>query len=178
MGNWFPFIKKGKENNEASSSQLIKVEQDEKEPLYPSVPIRDIKEYLVDEFDKSRSLEEQLIEKEEKIDALKITENKYKATLATLDEYSKRLEKKDNRIEEVKRKVELKQKEIDDLNEKVNDLKINAYRKEEFREEVIRETKSIVAQSIVQRIDNHSGVLPKGLMKEWLDDIQDGQTND
>lgn len=178
MGKWYQFIKNDKENNEVSNSQLIEIEQEEKEALYPSVPIRDIKEYLIEEFDKSKSLEEQLLEKEEQIDALKITENKYKATLVTLDEYSYRLKKKDNQASELKRKIELKQKEIDDLNETVNDLKINAYKKEEFRAIVANEIRQDLANLLLQKIDNHSGVLPKPLIKEWLEDIQDGQTND
>lgn len=175
MSIWHPFLNKNKERQGQSENELVNIEHEENEPQYPSVPIRDIKKYLVNEFDKSRSLEEQLIEKDEQIEALQITENKYKATLVTLEEYSRRLEKKDSQIEQVKQKVENKQKEIGDLNEKVNDLKINAYQKEGFRAEVVKDTKRSMAQLLNDKIDSHSGVLPKGLIKEWLEEVQNDQ---
>ena len=88
-----------------------------------------------------------------------------------MEEYSSRLQRKDAVIGTLKLRISDKNYEIDDLNEQINNLKINQYQKEEYRKEVVRDTKARVAEMLITKVDEHKGVLPKDTLKEWLENL-------
>lgn len=66
------------------------------------VPVRDIKQYLVDEYERCNKLELTIKQQEEIIEILQETKLKYDASLVTLEEYKNRIEKREEDIEDCK----------------------------------------------------------------------------
>lgn len=92
------------------------------------IEVRDIKQYLVDEYSRARDLmkeNEELEEKLEEADAIKL---KYDAALVTLDEYAHRLEEYPKKIEQLKTKIEEQKEEWKKEQERCNNLKITMNR--------------------------------------------------
>ena len=75
-----------------------------KESEVVSVAVPDIKQYLVNEYERVEGLKAKLIEYETKLEEAEELKFKYDATLVTLDEYSKRLKQADDNIEKEKQK--------------------------------------------------------------------------
>lgn len=126
-----------------------------------TISVPDIKEYLLKEYERSCGLEgtiEVLRSKLDEADNLKI---KYDATLVTLDEYTKRIGRKDEEIiklqNEIQQMKEERKRENDELNSyriRINDA---ALTKSEIIDEVIADTKA----AIIEELGNHKGNLSK-----------------
>lgn len=82
--------------------------KDQKEIVQPeyelSIPIRDLKEHMVHEFDRARSLVEENRMKDELIEQFREDELKHKASMVLVDEYRNRLDIQANEIESLKEK--------------------------------------------------------------------------
>ena len=76
------------------------------QPDVVSIAVPDIKQYLVNEYERVEGLKAKLEEYEIKLEEATELKFKYDATLVTLDEYSKRLKQADDNIEKEKQKVE------------------------------------------------------------------------
>lgn len=135
----------------------------------PDIQVRDIKSFLVQEFETSKDKDNQILELENVIDDLRVTATKYDAAMVTLHEYSDRLSRKDDEIKRINNNLALKNKEIDRLNDKVNTLELNEYKHKEFRIQVEKETKQEVYADLIEKVNNHKGNLSKGELKKWLD---------
>lgn len=134
--------------------------QDKKQEL-ATVEVRDIKQYLVDEYERSQKLfdrVEYLTRELEKAGEVKM---KYDATLVTLDEYQKRLEGHEKRLADKDRKIEELQRQLGEARDELNTCKIQLSRaaitREEIKEEIVADTKKQIAQSIQE----HKGNLSK-----------------
>ena len=89
--------------------------------LKKKVSVNDIKQYLVDEFENTKSLQNQVYDLQDKIKKCAETQLKYDTTLLTLDEYKKRLEEKDRRIKSLDRDIEDYERQIKNINSAKND---------------------------------------------------------
>lgn len=89
--------------------------------LKKKVSVNDIKQYLVDEFENTKSLQNQVYDLQDKIKKCAETQLKYDTTLLTLDEYKKRLEEKDRRIRSLDRDIEDYERRIKNINSAKND---------------------------------------------------------
>lgn len=149
---------------------FTKLENEMKPPEYlPDIKVKDIKAFLVQEFETSKDKDKQILELETVIDDLRVTATKYDAAMVTLHEYSDRLSRKDDEINRLNNKLTLKESTIDQLNDKVNTLKLNEYKYKEFRIQVEQETKQIIYAELIEKVNNHKGNLSKGELKRWLD---------
>lgn len=136
-------------------------EVDEKRQELATVEVRDIKQYLMDEYERSQKLLDQneyLKRELERAEEIKI---KYDATLVTLDAYQQRLEKQERILTEKDRKIENLQRQLGDIRDELNTHKIQLTRvaltKEEIKEEVAEEIKG----QIIQDIQEQKGSLSK-----------------
>lgn len=148
---------------------------DEPEEQLPQVPVRDIKAYLVDEYELSKRQRSKINWQQEQIEVLEETKTKYEATLVTLDEYSNRLKEKDREIQSLENKISDKKIEIDELNERINTLRINEYQKDEYRLEVTNETRLEMGEELSSMVDDHKGVLAKDKVKDWITELSEVQ---
>lgn len=136
------------------------------------IPVRDLKEYLVKDFEQIKENEEEISNLKERIDMLEEIEAKYKFTLITLEEFDSRvarekekaikLEDKNNSLkEEIKKLEEQKNnciiRERQAL-EKINNVKdtILAEYKKDLKE-IINKTKGTLSKKkvcdIIEKLD-------------------------
>lgn len=134
---------------------------DEKREELATVQVRDIKQYLVDEYDRAKKLEERNEYLRSEVEKAKELQLKYDASLVLLDEYKGRLESYEKKLLAKDKMIEECQEAVRIANESVNDYKITLSRaaltKEDIQDEIVKETKS----RIVQRLYTHRGNLSK-----------------
>ena len=127
------------------------------------IEVRDIKQYLVEEYNRSRELERTNEYLKAQLKAADEGKLKYDASLVTLDEFKLR-------IDELERKLKSAEKEIAEVvearmqaEEKANELLIilnhTAREKDGIRAEVIDEIKA----EIIERIKGFKGNLSKAM---------------
>ncbi len=132
-----------------------------KEPEVVSVAVPDIKQYLVNEYERVEGLKAKLIEYETKLEEAEELKFKYDATLVTLDEYSKRLKQADDNIEKEKQKVVNARNETAKAKDELNTIKIKlhdtALTKEAMKDEIIEEFKA----ELKEKVSSYKGNLSK-----------------
>ena len=132
-----------------------------KEPEVVSVAVPDIKQYLVNEYERVEGLKAKLEEYEQKLEEAEELKFKYDATLVTLDEYSKRLKQVDENINKEKQRVVDARKETAKAKDELNTLKIKmhdvALTKEAMKDEIVDEFKV----ELKEKVSNHKGNLSK-----------------
>ncbi len=139
-----------------------------KEPEVVSVAVPDIKQYLIDEYERVAALKAKLEEYEAKLEESVELKFKYDATLVTLDEYSKRLEQAEGRIESERERVAIARGETARAKDELNTYKIKlhdaALTKEAIKDEVIEEFKA----ELVGKISEIKGNLSKKYVLEVI----------
>lgn len=134
-----------------------------------SVAVPDIKQYLVNEYERVEGLKAKLIEYETKLEEAEELKFKYDATLVTLDEYSKRLKQADDNIEKEKQRVVNARNETAKAKDELNTIKIKlhdtALTKEAMKDEIIEEFKA----ELKEKVSNYKGNLSKKYVF-WLID--------
>lgn len=143
-----------------------------KENEIQSIKVRDLKEYLVKDFEEIKIKEQTIDKLETEIDELKKIEIKYNATLITLEEFNARvLREKDKNIR-LEQKITEKNKEIAQLNEEKNNCLI----REKIAIDKIENTKDFIIpefkEKIKKVIDNTKGNLSKKKVIELIDNIE------
>lgn len=143
-----------------------------KENEIQAIKVRDLKEYLVKDFEEIKIKEQTIDKLESEIDELKKIEIKYNATLITLEEFNARvLREKDKNIR-LEQKITEKNKEIAQLNEEKNNCLI----RERIAIDKIENTKDFVIpefkEKIKKVIDNTKGNLSKKKVIELIDSIE------
>lgn len=143
-----------------------------KENEIQAIKVRDLKEYLVKDFEEIKTKEQTIDKLESEIDELKKIEIKYNATLITLEEFNARvLREKDKNIR-LEQKIIEKNKEIAQLNEEKNNCLI----REKIAIDKIENTKDFIIpefkEKIKKVIDNTKGNLSKKKVIELINNIE------
>lgn len=86
-----------------------------------SVSVADIKQYLVDEFQKTNNQQKEIERLKDSVKKAIEIELKYNTTLVTLDEYKKRLDDRENRISKLEKDIEYLENKLKRENELKND---------------------------------------------------------
>lgn len=166
---------RSKGDYEESQNEVIQTElvQDEVAPVevkqeMVTVDVRDIKEYLVKEYDRAKTLVKTIEEKDERIEVLEEIELKYGAAMATLQEYSDRLDKNKEQLAKKEERIRDLKEENKTLKSNINDYKIQLSRasltKDELKRDVFNETKSKIAAVFME----HKGNLSKSKALELI----------
>ena len=126
-----------------------------------TVAVPDIKEYLVKEYNRVNNLKLINERLEQELEQARETELKYKATLVTLDEYSKRLKQAETEIENWKINTRNAKQELRAALDEVNSYKIKfnnaAITKNEIKNEIVEEVKL----GLISLLNNQKGNLSK-----------------
>lgn len=86
-----------------------------------SIKIAEIKQYLVDEFQKTNEQQKEIEKLKDDVKKAVEIELKYNTTLVTLDEYKKRLEDREHRISKLEQDIEYLENKLKKENELKND---------------------------------------------------------
>lgn len=143
-----------------------------KENEIQAIKVRDLKEYLVKDFEEIKTKEQTIDKLESEIDELKKIEIKYNATLITLEEFNARILREKDKNIRLEQKITEKNKEIAKLNEEKNSCLI----REKIAIDKIENTKDFVIpefkEKIKKVIDNTKGNLSKKKVIELIDNIE------
>ena len=116
------------------------------------ISVPDIKEYLVKEYNRVNDLKLLNEGLEQQLKEAKEIELKYNATLVTLDEYSKRLERAEKEVTSWKNSYNNARQDVKAANDKVNSYKIKfnnaAITKAEIQKEIIDEVKADIVSLV------------------------------
>lgn len=136
-------------------------EVDKKRNELATVQVRDIKQYLVDEYDRAKQLEKRNEELSFELEKAKELKLQYDASLVILGEYKDRLESYEKKLAEKDKQIEKHREDFLKAKEEVNEYKITLSRtaltKDEIKAEIVSDTKA----EIVRRINGHKGNLSK-----------------
>lgn len=139
-----------------------------KKPEVVSVAVPDIKQYLVNEYERVEGLKAKLEEYELKLEEATELKFKYDATLVTLDEYSKRLKQADENIAKEKQRIADARNETAKAKDELNTLKIKmhdvALTKDAMKDEIIEEFKA----ELIEKVSNLKGNLSKKCVLELI----------
>ena len=117
-----------------------------------TVRIPDIKEYLVQEYERSQKLYQQNEDLRMKLQEAEEVKLKYDASLVTLSEYKARLDRQERTIEAKNAEVDRIKQDMAVLRDELNNYKIRfsqaSLTKEELRGEVAQEIKDGLIQSV------------------------------
>lgn len=143
-----------------------------KENEIQAIKVRDLKEYLVKDFEEIKTKEQTIDKLESEIDELKKIEIKYNATLITLEEFNARVLREKDKNVRLEQKITEKNKEIAQLNEEKNNCLI----REKIANDKIEDTKNFVIpefkEKIKKAIDNTKGNLSKKKVIELINNIE------
>lgn len=143
-----------------------------KENEIHAIKVRDLKEYLVKDFEEIKIKEQTIDKLESEIDELKKIEIKYNATLITLEEFNARVLREKDKNVRLEQKITEKNKEIAQLNEEKNNCLI----REKIAIDKIENTKDFIIpefkEKIKKVIDNTKGNLSKKKVIELINNIE------
>lgn len=88
------------------------------------VRIADIKKYLVDEFNLTKTLDKENKKLRKELQKAEVTSQKYDLTLVTLSEYKERLKRKDTEIKELEATINKYKNEIRTLKDEKTELSL------------------------------------------------------
>lgn len=135
-----------------------------------TIKVPEIKEYLVQEYERSQQLYQANERLREELRLSEETEEKYKATLVTLAEYKARLDRQEAVIKQREKEVEDTKAQMREVRDELNDYKIRFSRasltKEGIREEVVEEVKSGILKTLLEV----KGTLSKSKVEEIIRD--------
>ena len=103
-----------------SREKLKKFLLPEKKQEMQTIPIRDLKEYLVEDFQKIKENEIIISNLKDRIDVLEKVELKYNATLITLEEFDSRIAREEEKVIKLEDKILTYKEEIKKLEEEKN----------------------------------------------------------
>ena len=144
------------------------------QPVMVAVP--DIKEYLVNEYERVDKLRQKIEKLENELELARETKYKYDATLVTLDEYKKRLDHSESLLEKEKLKVKDAQNEVSNIKDELNSYKIimhdAALTKEALIDDIVLEFKS----NLVGKLNEVKGNLSKMTVAKIINETELHQT--
>lgn len=149
------------------TEEVAKAPEQEKYEIEP-IPVKDIKAILVNEFERAKKLEARIEEYEEVIEELRITEQKYKASQVTLQEYQERVKSRENKIDSLQGTIQEKNNEISSLNDDINTIRIKVHQQDSMKEGIQKEVREQMADSLVRKTDEHKGIVSKATIREWV----------
>jgi predicted transcriptional regulator len=128
------------------------------------VKVADIKQYLVDEYKLTDTLNKENKKLREDLEEADVTRQKYELALITLDEYKKRINNYEKDIKDLEDKIETIKEEKNDIINERNDLKIKS---RDFLIAMETEKDNAIEQmkkDLVKIIENTKGSLVKADM--------------
>ena len=118
------------------------------------VSVADIKQYLVDEFENNKELQNNVYELQDELKKAKEYEVKYSLSLTTLEEYKKRVESVKDRNKQLEEQIKILQETIKQNTYEISDVKLENKKMEkhinniekDIRKEIIKEFKEKISE--------------------------------
>ena len=134
------------------------------------VEARNIKQYLVDEYERAQKLVELNKRQSEQLDEAEETKYKYDAALVTLDEYSDRLKRYENEIDNLNKTIDEQKEKTKVAMEQVNSLKITMHHMES--RQAAESMRGWCIDAVKNTETNRAGNIPKSEIIEVLENVE------
>lgn len=134
----------------------------------PSIAVRDLKEYLVRDFEQIKDNEQVIERLKEKVEELTEIEIKYKATLITLEEYDTRVLREKEKVTKLEKKLDEKQARIKELLEEKNNCLIREKQAMDKIKNTQKYVEKEIKDEIIDKINNTKGNISKKKIIELI----------
>ena len=139
-----------------------------------SIQVRDLKEYLVKDFEQIKTSEQIIENLKNQIEELNKIKIKYDATLITLEEFDARVLREKDKNVKLEQQIKVKNEEIAKLNEEKNNCLI----RERIANDKIENTKDFIISEFKEQIKQVINVQKGTLSKKKVIDLIDGDINE
>lgn len=139
-----------------------------------SIQVRDLKEYLVKDFEQIKTSEQIIENLKSQIEELNKIKIKYDATLITLEEFDARVLREKDKNVKLEQQIKVKNEEIAKLNEEKNNCLI----RERIANDKIENTKDFIISEFKEQIKQVINVQKGILSKKKVIDLIDGDINE
>ncbi len=134
------------------------------------IQVRDLKEYLVKDFEQIKTSEQIIENLKSQIEELNKIKIKYDATLITLEEFDARVLREKDKNVRLEQQIKVKNEEIAKLNEEKNNCLI----RERIANDKIENTKDFIISEFKEQIKQVINVQKGTLSKKKIIDLIDG----
>ena len=139
-----------------------------------TIQVRDLKEYLVKDFEQIKTSEQIIENLKNQIEELNKIKIKYDATLITLEEFDARVLREKDKNVKLEQQIKEKNEEIAKLNEEKNNCLI----RERIANDKIENTKDFIISEFKDQIKKIINVQKGTLSKKKIIDLIDGDINE
>lgn len=139
-----------------------------------SIQVRDLKEYLVKDFEQIKTSEQIIENLKSQIEELNKIKIKYDATLITLEEFDARVLREKEKNIKLEQQIKEKNEEIAKLNEAKNNCLI----RERIANDKIENTKDFIISEFKEQIKQVINVQKGTLSKKKVIDLIDGDNDE
>lgn len=139
-----------------------------------SIQVRDLKEYLVKDFEQIKTSEQIIENLKSQIEELNKIKIKYDATLITLEEFDARVLREKEKNIKLEQQIKEKNEEIAKLNEEKNNCLI----RERIANDKIENTKDFIISKFKKQIKQVINVQKGTLSKKKIINLIDGDINE
>lgn len=139
-----------------------------------SIQVRDLKEYLVKDFEQIKTSEQIIENLKSQIEELNKIKIKYDATLIALEEFDARVLREKDKNVKLEQQIKEKNEEIAKLNEEKNNCLI----RERIANDKIENTKDFIISEFKDQIKQAINVQKGILSKKKVIDLIDGDINE
>lgn len=139
-----------------------------------SIQVRDLKEYLVKDFEQIKTSEQIIENLKSQIEELNKIKIKYDATLITLEEFDARVLREKEKNIKLEQQIKEKNEEIAKLNEEKNNCLI----RERIANDKIENTKDFIISKFKEQIKQVINVQKGTLSKKKIINLIDGDINE
>ena len=125
------------------------------------VSVADIKQYLVDEFDNNKKLQNSVYQLQDELKKAKEYEIKYNLSLTTLEEFKNRVTDVKERNEQLEEQIKVLQETIKQNEYKISDLKLENKKMEKHINNIEKDIKKEIIDEFKEKVKELKGHLKK-----------------
>lgn len=125
------------------------------------VSVADIKQYLVDEFDNSKKLQNNIYVLQDELKKSKEYEAKYELSLITLDEYKSRMKSTVDRNKQLEEQIKVFQNTIKEKTYEISNLKLENKKMEQHIKNIEKDVKKDIINEFKEKVKNLKGHIKK-----------------
>lgn len=125
------------------------------------ISVADIKQYLVDEFDNNKELQNNVYKLQDELKKAKEYEVKYELSLTTLEEFKNRVNTSNNRNKDLENQIKTFQETIKKKTYEINDLKLQNKKMEQHIKNIEKDIRKDIVKEFQEKISNLKGHIKK-----------------
>lgn len=125
------------------------------------VSVADIKQYLVDEFDNNKKLQNSVYQLQDELKKAKEYEVKYNLSLTTLEEFKNRVTDVKERNEQLEEQIKVLQETIKQNKYEISDLKLENKKMEKHINNIEKDIKKEIINEFKEKVKELKGHLKK-----------------